>query len=64
MTEETKECARSYPTRGTEKKLMSDAMTTSKTKHILKQRQRNTIAMEEEIPEDQIVSVEKEKEVS
>lgn len=38
-------------------------MGTSKTKHVLKTRQRNTV-VKEDISEDQVVSVEEEKEVS
>lgn len=64
MTEEIKVGAWSYTTKGTEKKLLSDAMAASRTKHILKKRRKNTIVMEEDILEDHIVSVEEEKDIS
>lgn len=56
--------ARSYTTRGTEKKLLSYAMVAIKRKHVLKKRQRNTTIVEEDIPEDQVVCIDEEKDVS
>lgn len=64
MTEETTVVVRSYTTRGTEKKLLSDAMSVNKRKHVLKKRWRNTTIVEEDIHEDQVIRVEGEKEVS
>lgn len=63
MTEETMVVARNYTTRGTEKKLMRDAMAASKRKYVLKKRIRNIIVGEENIPKDQVISVEEEKEI-
>lgn len=56
--------AKSYTTRGTEKKLLSDAMVAIKTKHVLKKRQRNTTIVEEDIPEGQVICIDEQKDVS
>lgn len=54
--------ARSYTTREIKKKL-NDAMTARKQKYVYKKRQRRTSVVENDIPKDQVVNIEEEKEI-
>lgn len=54
---------RSYTTSGTEKKLLGDAMTANRQKHISRKKQRKTIVVEEEIPKGKLVDVKEETDI-
>lgn len=53
----------SYTTRGVEKKLLSDAMRSSKQKHISKKKLRKTTVVKPDIPEDQVVNVKEDDDI-
>lgn len=52
MTEESVVVMRSYTTRGTEKKLLSDTMVSSREKHAMKKSKKVVTIVEDDIPED------------
>lgn len=61
VNEESIIAVRSYTTKGTEKKLLGDAVKASKQKHEYKKRQRRTTFVEHDIPDDQVVELKKKK---
>lgn len=55
---------RSYTTRGTEKKLLGDAMKASRQKQISKKRLRKTTVVKPDISEDQVVNVGEDEDIN